>query len=153
MSLPFFDQNREQINKNLDKQYQNYQDTFERILKEAIPRYKIANLWGKLHLLFGFLASITSLISLILTLSNNTSLIIITSSISAISAAILTVFNPSMRAAKLLALKEICQITNIEIISLDTKFKNSTQIEEKIILLETFNERLQQIIKKLNEPY
>ena len=58
-----------------------------------------------------------------------------------------------MRATKLLALKEICQITDLEIISLDTKFKNSTKIEEKIILLETFNERLQQIIKKLDEPY
>ncbi len=153
MSLPFFDKNREEINNNLDQQYQNYKNTFYRIFKEARSRYKIANIWGKLHLLFGFLASITSLMSLTLTLSNNTNLIIITSSISAISASILTVFNPSMRATKLLALKEICQITNIEIISLNTKFKNSTQVEEKIILLETFNERLQQIIKKLNEPY
>ncbi|MDJ0845478.1 hypothetical protein [Crocosphaera sp.] len=153
MSLPFFDKNREQINNNLEQQYQNYKDTFNRIFEEARPRYKMANFWSQLHLFFGFLASITSLMSLILTLSNNTHLIIITSSISAISASILTVFNPSMRAAKLLALKEVSQITNIEIISLDAKFKNSTQIEEKIILLETFNERLQQIIKKLNEPY
>ncbi|ACK67692.1 hypothetical protein PCC8801_3739 [Rippkaea orientalis PCC 8801] len=154
MSLPFFKKsNPDEINRNLEQQYQRYRDQFNHIHQEAKARYNRADFWGKIHLLFGFLTSITSLSSLILTLSSNTQLIVVTSAISAISAAILTVFNPSMRATKLLALKEICENTQIEIISLDTKFKNSINANEKITLLEIITERLQKIIKKLNEPY
>ncbi|MEA5535623.1 hypothetical protein [Crocosphaera sp. XPORK-15E] len=157
MNLPFFPKyNQEQINKinqNLEQQHEDLTKKFDLLKLEARGRYNRSNLWGILHLFFSLLASGSSLASLILTFNNNTKIIAITSSISAISAAIIPVFNFSRRETKLLALKELCQSTEIECISLDYKFKNSTNIDEKIKLLETINERLQQINKKLNEPY
>jgi hypothetical protein len=163
MSLPSFDELKK-LFQTKSKQFQgksqqgylqtlnDYEDYFKGLEKEAENRYSHSPTWGKVHLWFGLIATLSSTISLALTFYDNSSLSTPLSLISAISAAIITFFNPSKREIKLLQLKELCDLIRLDFISdRQVVADNETSDLNKQVVLKSLFRNLEELTKRLNE--
>jgi hypothetical protein len=163
MSLPSFDELKK-LFQTKSQQFQGksqqgylqtlneYEDWFKGLEKEAENRYSRAQIYGNIHLCFGLIATLSSTISLALTFYDNASVTAFLSLISAISAAIITFFNPSKREIKLLELKELCDLIRLKFISdRQVVADNKTSDLSKQVVLKSLGGNLEELTKRLNE--
>lgn len=142
------------FNKNLQsgvddqfwEQLETYRSEFNRIKPLADKKRKGALVWKRVHYVSGFLATLSSLISLVLTLSEHQGLIVASSLVSAVSAAIITFFNPSKRKAELEEVGKLC-----ELIAQDFAFTKQNLKKTPDLYRQSILERLVSQIKHLTE--
>jgi hypothetical protein len=143
-----------------DSEKQIYIDQYEEMKSLIEQRGKIlsnskyANLWGYTHKILGLIATISSALGAIFTLSTNQNLVLILSIASSTSAACLTFLNPSIRESKWRSIQSYCSILELEIkearsiiygsnVSTTEKIQKLKELNQKLIM---FEERFQGIL-------
>lgn len=151
--MGILDNFRNNIQSGVDQQFweqlESYRGEFERIKPIAREKRKYIRVWAALHNLFGFLAVLSSLISLVLTLSEHQGFIIASSLVSAISAAVITFFNPSKRKAELEELGKLCDLITQNFTFAEQNLKKRPDLYRQSIL-ERLVSQIQDLTKKVN---
>jgi hypothetical protein len=143
---------------NQDDENKLYIDRFEEIQKiieereRVLSKQKYESYWGFIYVSLGLLATISSAISAVFTLSSNQKIVLLLSILSSTSAAILTFLNPSNRSDKWRSIKSDCSILKLEVGEAKIViYSSKISSEEKIRKLRELNQKLIIFEKKLGE--